>query len=418
MMFWRFVPLALRNVRRNRVRSLITLSAIAFGATALLLAGGFFQDTFLRMREGIIHSHLGHIQIYKKGYTQYGSAHPFEYLIENPDDLVSKIERLPMVELVTERILFSALLSTGENTVAVTVQAIDPAKEAQLAVIKNLRHADTGLAILEGENLTKADSFAVLLGQGLARSIDAHVGDELVILTNTVGGSLNALDVTVKGIFGSPSKEFDDRGLRMPLETAFKLLRTDSVQSLVILLSDTASTESMRREIEKLASAENWTVEVAPWSQLADFYNRVVALYQRQFSVLVFIIALIVVLSIFNTMNMAISERTREIGTIMAMGYRPADVRKIFLLEGLLLGFWGGVLGLIFGYSLGYMLSVVGIPMPPPPGGSVEWKAGIEITGELLGQAFAMCVVASAVSSIYPAWRASRLVVAQALRHT
>ncbi|SHG26259.1 putative ABC transport system permease protein [Desulfacinum infernum DSM 9756] len=418
MTFWRFVPLAFRNIRRNRVRSSITLAAIAVGATALLLAGGFFQDTFLRMREGIIHSHLGHVQIFKKGYSQYGAAHPFDYLIQNPAALVSRIENLPNVELVTQRILFSALLSTGENTVAVTAQAIQPGREAQLTVIRNLRHADTGLAILHGENLSEESSFEILLGQGLARSIDAKVGDELVILTNTIGGSLNAFDVTVKGIFASPSKEFDDHGIRIPLETASKLLRTDAVQSLVVLLTETDLTETVRASIEQLASSENWEVEVLAWPELADFYNRVVALYQRQFAVLALIIALIVVLSIFNTMNMAISERTREIGTIMAIGYRRRDVLSIFLLEGLFLGLLGGLLGLVFGQGLGFVLSVSGIPMPPPPGGSVEWKAGIEITRQLLLQAFGMCVLASTLSSIYPAWRASRLVIADALRHT
>ncbi len=399
------------------MRSFVTLAAIAFGAAALILAGGFFQDTFLRMREGLIHSHLGHIQIYKKGYSDHGTARPFEYLIESPDRVSHALSSMAHVQMTTPRISFSGLLSTGENTLSVMVQGVDPDGESRLARIEGIRHADTGFAILEGTPLSNADPFGVLLGQGLARSAGLSVGDSVIILTNTVAGSLNAFDLTVRGIFGSPSKEFDDRGLRMTLETAQRLLRTDAVESLIVLLRDTKLTDVVLHQVRR-DMGETFSIEAKPWYDLADFYNRVVALYRRQFAVLIGIIAVIVVLSVFNTVNMSITERTREIGTIMALGFRPSEVRRLFMLEGLLMGLLGGVLGLLLGMALAHFLSVVGIPMPPPPGGSVEWKAAIKIVPELLFMAFGVAALSAFFSSLYPAWKASRLVIADALRHT
>ncbi len=411
------ISLAFKNVFRNRIRTLITLSAIAFGSVSIIIAGGFFEDTFMQMRESFIHSHLGHIQLHAKGFEEHSIIAPFEYMIENPVDKIKTFSLLEHVKLITPRISFSAMISTGENTISVFCQGVVPDGESQLYKIDNIKNADTGLAIQEGKDLTDNDQFDVILGRGLAKSLGSKTGDSLVLLTNTVEGALNAFDMTVKGIFYTASKEFDDRALRLPLETAQKLLRTDTVQTLVVLLDKTENTQMMKREIESLVEQKELALEIKTWEKMADFYNKTVELYGRQFFVLQLIITVIVVLSIFNTINMAIWERTREIGTILAMGYRKFDVLKMFLAEGMILGCLGGLLGIAMGVFLAWSISLVGIPMPPPPGATVGWTAFIKIVPELLVNSFLISVSASLISSFYPSLKASNLVITDALRH-
>lgn len=413
------LKLAFRNVFRNKVRSLITLAAIAFGCISLIIAGGFFEDTFLQMREGYIHSHLGHLQVYKKGYLEKGNASPFDYMIEDPENIKRLIGAVTHVNATTSRLMFSGLLSTGDSTISVICQGVDAQGEKAISTIKTEKGANTLVIIEAGENLSHGDMYEVVLGTGLAKAMGgAKVGDAVILVSNTVEGALNALDMRAKGIFFTASKEFDDRALRMPIAAAQVLLRTDKVQTLVVLLDKTENTDIVKNQLVDLFREKGLGLEIRTWYEMADFYNKTVELYGRQFFVLKLIIAIIVVLSIFNTINMAVWERTKEIGTIMALGSKRREVMRLFLLEGLVIGIFGGVIGITIGAGMAYIISAIGIPMPPPPGGTFEWMARVRIVPELLFSSFLIALISSLLSSLYPAYKASRLVIADALRHS
>jgi putative ABC transport system permease protein len=157
--------------------------------------------------------------------------------------------------------------------------------------------------------------------------------------------------------------------------------------------------------------------EIVPWTKLADFYNKTVALFSRQMGVVKSIIALIIILSISNTMTMSVMERTVEIGTAMALGVRRQRIMGLFLIEGLLLGVIGGLCGVGLGYLLASLISYIGIPMPPAPGMSRGFIASILVTPRIIWEALLIAVMTALIASIYPAWRASKLIIVDALRH-
>jgi putative ABC transport system permease protein len=154
-----------------------------------------------------------------------------------------------------------------------------------------------------------------------------------------------------------------------------------------------------------------------PWYDLADFYNKTAALFSRQVTVLHVIVAIIILLGISNSMMMNVLERTNEIGTAMALGTRRSRILGLFLSEGMLLGVFGGLLGLAGGYFAAKGISAIGIPMPPPPGMSFGYSAGIMVSWLAALQAFVLAVLTTLAASVYPAWRASRLTIVDALRH-
>ena len=154
-----------------------------------------------------------------------------------------------------------------------------------------------------------------------------------------------------------------------------------------------------------------------PWYDLADFYAKTVALFKKQVGVMKMIITVIVVLGISNTLMMGVLERTAEIGTSMALGYRRNRILRLFLGEGLVLGFAGGVIGLLLGFALASVISAVGIPMPPPPGMARGFTAEILVTGPLALDALALAFGTTLLASLYPAWKASRMDIVDALRH-
>lgn len=400
--------IAFRNIFRNKIRTGITLAAIAFGGISLILVGGFIHDIFEQLREATIHSQLGHLQVYREGFYEKGSAQPFQYMIPEPETVREKVSKLPGVAFVTPRVEFPGLLSSGETTTSFLARGVDPALEKRLG---------TFVGIAQGEHLSADDPFGVILGRGLAASIGVKVGDNVTLLTNTKAGSINAIQVRVRGLFYTFYKEYDDRALMLPIRTAHELLYHDGVQGLVVVLNRTEETEAARKKLGEMFRNESRPLEIKSWNELAEYYQKAVDLYSRQFNVIKAIIIIVVILSIGNTMSMSIYERTGEIGTVMAIGSRRLSVLRMFMIEGLILGVVGGVVGLVLGVVLAQIISAIGIPMPPPPGSAVSYVARIQVYPSILAFAFGLSIATAVLSSLYPSFKASRLEIVDALRH-
>ena len=400
---WPAIMLALRNVVRHGRRSAIAISAIAFGTAALLLAGGFIEWIFVNFREYSIHSHLGHIQIVRKETT---SVDRQASLLPLDSAALRSIENRPGVELVAPRISFSGLVSSGDTTLSFIGDGVDPAKDRKLS---------NSLTISAGEPLASDDPAGAIVGEGLAANLGIGPGASLVLLATSSSGGISAVEVHVRGIFYTVTKSYDDVALRVPMPVAQQLTRLQGADRWIVLLKDTNDTAPVLDALRSEFGDEPLMFQ--PWWQLADFYNRTVTLFSRQVDVMRAIVAIIIVLGISNTMIMNVLERTWEIGTCMALGTRRRSVLAQFVLEGTLLGAFGGVCGFAAGVLLALLISAIGIPMPPPPGMQHGFEGGILVTPALAIGAVALAVTTALAASIYPAYKASRLVIVDALRH-
>jgi len=404
------LKLAIRNVFRNRRRTLITLAAMAFGVAAIIVFGGFVHSIYWGVRESTIRSQLGHIQIYRAGYSEKGNLAPYDYLIVDYPALRAELLKLPHVKAVTARLGFSGLISTGDTTTSFVGTGVQPESETDLSALA---------VIVDGKELATRDPLGATLGVGLARAFGVKPGDELTVLTTTRHGSINALALKVHGVWESGEKAYDDRFLRVGLPEVQRLLDLEGgeVQSVVLLLDRTENTAAVRADIERLIRERGLPLELKTWDDLALRYHQVRELFGRIFAVLTVIVSIMVVFGITNTMTMAIFERTREIGTIMALGTRARGVVSMFVLEGVALGVLGGVGGLLLGVGLAKAITALGIQLPPPPGSTRGFAVQIFVVLEVLGQAFRLSLITAALASLYPAWRAARLNVVEALRH-
>ena len=405
-----YAKLAVRNVFRNRRRTLITLAAMGFGAAAIIVFGGFVHAIYYGVRESTIRSQVGHIQLYRNGYSEKGTVAPFDYLIADYPALRDELLRLPHVKAVTARLGFSGLVSTGDTTTAFVGSGVVPEGEVDLAALA---------VIVAGTDLTSREPRGVTLGVGLARAFGVKPGDDLTLLTTTKGGAINALAVKVRGIWESGEKAYDDRFLRVALSEAQRVLDLEGgeVQSVVLLLDATDHTAAVRADIERLIRERGLELEIKTWDDLALRYHQVRELFGRIFAVLTLIVSVMVVFGITNTMTMAIFERTREIGTVMALGTRRRGVVSMFVLEGFVLGVLGALAGVVLGVALAKAISAVGIQLPPPPGSTRGFLVQIFVVPTVLARAVELSIVAATLASIYPAWRAARLNVVEALRH-
>lgn len=399
---------AARNLGRNRRRAGIALMIVAVGVISMVLAEGFVQWIFWAMREGAIQSQLGHVQVVRPGYFKAGAADPFAYLLPADPARAQAIEQTPGVKLVAPRLSVAGLISHGETTVSFLADGVDPAKEAELS---------KAFRIVEGRDLSAADAPEVILGRGLARSLDVKPGATVALLASPSTGGVNAVEATVVGIFITGSQAYDDSALRLPIALGGVLLRAEGAHAWLVLLDETEHTDARLADFRRQFGGEANGLEFVPWYERADFYNKTVSLFSKQMLVLRFIIACIIVLSISNMLVMNVLERTGEIGTLLAIGFRRRRILAMFAAEGLMLGLIGGLLGVGLGYGLAELISHVGIPMPPPPGMEEGYRGEVRVTWDLLLSAFTMAFLTTLLAGLYPAWKASRMEIVNALRH-
>jgi putative ABC transport system permease protein len=398
--------LAARNIGRQRRRSLIAISAVAFGVTALILATGFIEHIFLIFREATIRTQLGHLQIVKPGYHDAGKANPSAFMLPDVIPQLDEANESNRIKTIAPRLSFSGLISHGPSTISFIGDGVSPQQEVAFG---------DALQISSGKNLSSDDPRAVIIGEGLARNLGVNIGDRVVLLASTVSGGTNAVEVTVRGLFHTVSKTYDDAALRLPLATARELLRTKGSHVWIVLLNDTAQTDAVLAKVRDKLPKDQF--EVVPWYRLSDFYNKTAVLFTKQIQGLRLIIALIILLCISNTMIMSVLERIGEIGTTMALGVKRRGVLRLFLCEGVLLGCVGAILGLVAGIALAQIISAIGIPMPAPPGKTHGYLGGILVTWSMCVQAFIVAVLTTLLASIYPAWRASRMQIVDSLRY-
>jgi len=398
--------LAARNLTRQLRRTLLALLTLVGGIVAYLIAGGFIEWIFHDMRESTIHAQLGHIQIVRPGFLREGGADPYRYMLPAGEE--NKLAATdPRIVTVAPRLAFSGLASLGDSTISFVGEGIDPEREAPIS---------RAMTIVEGKDLQACpDGRCAILGEGLAGNLGVRPGQSVVLLGTTATGSLNAVELLVTGIFATKTQAYDDTVLRVPIGAARELMRVEGSTTWVVLLSDTPDTADVAAGLAARLPGDEY--EIVLWSELADFYNKTVELFSRQVGVVRLLIALIVVLSITNTLSMAVIERTNEIGTSMAIGVPRRGILRLFLWEGALLGLAGGVLGVALGFVLGEAISAIGIPMPPPPGMARGYIGQIAIPPSLALDGFLLAFVTTLAASVFPAWKASRMNIVDALRH-
>lgn len=396
---------ALRNVFRQRMRSAGTLAAIGLGVAGLVLAGGFVQDIFIQLGEAVIHSQSGHIQIVRQGYREGRTRAPETFLIKEPENLRETLMKEPSVELTLARLGFAGVINNGKRDLGIIGEGVEPAAEAKLG---------TFLRYIEGRALADSDSDGIVLGQGVAKSLGLKAGDRVNLVISLAQGAVNTLDFEVIGVFQSFSKDFDARAVRIPLSAARNLMDNNSAHLMVLVLDKTEDTDLVLASLRKKLGPQGY--ELASWRELSDFYDKTLQLYDRQFGVLRLIILLMVLLSVANSVNMTLFERTREFGTLLALGDRPGTVFKLIMTESALLGLIGAGLGMTLGCLAAWIISAIGIPMPPPPNANIGYTAFIRLVPLDVLTAGVIGFVATCLAAVMPARRVSRMQVVDALR--
>jgi len=408
--------LALRNLLRQRRRTLLTLLVLVAGFVALSLAGGFMAQTFQGLSDGAIRGGLGHVQLLPPAALESGEEGSLEQALPEGEALAATLRQDPAVAAVLPRLTFMGLLSNGPRSVAYLGTAVDPEGEARhMAVadqVKDGGRAPGGA----GSRWLSADPAAreAVLGLGLARSLGARVGSSLTLMSTTRGGALNAVDVEVVGLLDLGLKELNDRSLSVSLATGDLLLQPEGARSrLSVVLKDPDGADAFA---SRLAAAHP-ALAVRPWHQVAAFYQQVRLLYFAIFGFMGLVLFLVVVLATANPLLVGVMERIREFGVLRATGLQARSLIQLLQWEGAFLGLLGSGLGLLLTLLLRAGLNALHLQMPAPPGTSHGYELNIHLVPAVYLGAWLFLQVTLQLSALLPGLKAAKLRIVEALRH-
>ena len=401
--------LAWRNLVRQRRRTVLMGAVVAFGFAAFALAGGFVAQSFGALKEGTIRS-VGQLQAVDRRAVTRTEEMTLEFGLHDAPRARAIASADPGVSAVLPRIDFVGLATSGAKSVPYLGVGVDPGPEAAATYAREL--------ISAGKYLSGDGADGVVLGTGLASALQAKPGDSVTLMATTPDGSLNAVDAVVTGLADVQIKELNDRYLACGIALASRLLQSPgTVTKLVVFLKPGADEGKTAERLRLALNAAGYPVAIRNWRELAVFYGQVKLLYIGIFGFVGAVLVVIVILSAAIVMTMAVTERTREIGTLRALGTRPSGILKMFLMEGAALAIAGCAAGMIIALLVRAVLNASGIILPPPPGATHGMPIHVQFYPLAYAAGLSAMIVTMLVASYFPARRASRLSIVEALAH-
>ncbi|WP_158135330.1 ABC transporter permease [Vibrio navarrensis] len=400
----RYLPdslrIALLNLQRNRRRSALSASIIAIAVFALGSAGGFGLYTYDSLKESTARD-TGHLTISTPDYFEKEEEMPLSNGLSNADSLMRDLMGLEAVRGVQPRIDFTGLVSNGSKSTIFAGIGVNEREFDMKGPFLDVRQGKT----LSDPSSARYDPGEpeVMLATDLARNLHVSVGDWVTLLATTTDGALNAYDFKVRGIYSTGVPELDKRQLYLHIDSAQSLLGSDKVSTLSVFLFETAKTEQVGQILTKRLASQEQALQITPWQERAFFYLKVKDLYDRIFGIMGAVMALVVFVALFNTMTMSVTERTREIGTLSALGSYPNEIIGGFLREAGLIGLIGSIVGTLACAALCALLMVVDVQMPPPPGRTDGYPLSIYFSWPLVLSAtlgvVGICLLAAYLSA-------------------
>jgi len=391
------LAMAVRNVARYRKRSALTLFAIALSVMVMISVRGLVNGLETMVSEQIVLGQSGAIQIHKTGFKDNVKKSPLAFAFKVDEAWYSRLRAVPEVQDATGRIQFAAMVSVGDKTVVSPAFAIDPQHEYKVCPGKK---NDLRKGSLVSDN-------AINVSPLMNKQLGSKLMQELSLLAPDVDGVLNAVEVKLGGILTDIPLLSTNKSLTfVPLAAAQNLLRLPGqVTEVAVSVSEFQTPFAAVQKIEQVLGAD---YEVQSWRDGAK--KLLETIQQRRvigdFITNVFLV--VALIGVTNTMLMNVLGRTREIGTMMAVGMRRRQIAWLFVSESTVLGMLGAVLGILMGVGIVMLLGRNGLAIKVP-GGAAVYRLRPSVPLAYVFRTGAIVWLGAALAAIYPARRASKL---------
>lgn len=396
-----FLRLSWRNIWRHRRRTLIVVLAIGMTIGLMMLYDGVMSGFEDAIYGNAIKVLGGNIQVHATGYQDRAEQVPLLPL-QNDLEVVKAASALPEVEIAARRINTGGLITSRKGAFAVGIVAVEADKEQMVSLVaKN---------VSVGRYLAPSDQDMIFIGKGLADAMNVTVGDRVSLAGRATHNQTRMRTMTVVGIFDLGMADIEKQSIYMTLGEAQSLYGLDGqVTEVAILLKQLGQEPGVIQSLKAALPG----VEIISWE--TNFPELQAAVNTKGAATDIFSIVMLGIAGIgtLNLLLMAVYERTREIGLMGALGFRPGQITLLFLLEGAMMGLVGVAVGVVFGLGMNFWLQQIGLDMSAYTGltsymALISTKIYPTLGLEKIALRTLTALVISLLASLIPAWEASQ----------
>lgn len=402
------LSIAWRNVWRNKLRSLVIMLAVMLGLIGGIFSVALMNGMMEQMISNTIQTELANIQIH---HPKYLINNEIRYNLENTTEIIKETAGMQDVKALSPRIKAQAMASTAASGTGVMISGIDPEREKQVTNIHEM--------LTEGTYFNSdMRSKPIVVGKKLAKKLGAKVNSKIVITVQDTENVITYGAFRIAGIFETHNSMFDESNVFVKTEDLAELIGADPSHATGILVK--LNSNKKTDEIAAMLSKDFPEMKVQTWSELRPEFEFFNSWMQQMLYFFLVIILLGLAFGIVNAMLMAVMERVKEIGMLMAVGMNKRRVFSMIMLETVFLSITGGVIGIIAAYGLveyyagkGIDLSVVADGLSEVGYASMAYPS---ISNSYYFIVTLMVIVTALISSVYPARKALKLKPAEAIR--
>jgi putative ABC transport system permease protein len=403
--------IAIRNIGRNRRRSVLSAVATAVATMSMVALAAYINGMRLDMQANVSDFVTGHVQVRHKDYERSERLNPLHLRVERPAELLARLEAEPGISAAVARLPLPVGIFRGQETSGAMAVGIDVERERAFMRIDRL---------LRKGRLPTAGANEAVLGTGLASSLGVGMGDRLTLLSPTMHRSSNALTFQVVGLIEMPVASMNRSTLFMPLDRAIALARMDgSVTEVLVKARSEKEIPAVRASVERVLASGRWSdLRARTWTE-ASFFLAFFQMAEGLYFIIGLVFFILASTVLVNTTMMVVFERTREIGTVGALGMRGREIVRLFFLEALALAVIGAAAGIVLGLAISIPMQVLGLDMS-----SATQGMSVEVSGIIFARPrplttvliFIYAVGVSCLAALLPARRAARIQPVEALR--
>ena len=403
------LKMAWLNVWRNKLRSFVVIFSIIIGLWAGTFISGFYTGIFQQRIDEVIHTEIGHFQFHHKKFRDELDNLP--YFVEGSSAIIKELKNDSVVDAIAQRTIVPGVVKNPRGYPRVQINGIDPSAEAKIRKLNE--------KVVEGDYLDATDrKKPVMISQKFAEKYRYEIGEKLHLSIPGFDNKQQEVSYRIVGIFKTANAMMDEGNVYVKAEhLQANIGKDDVVHELAVLLKNNEQLDSVLKKYKKY---ESETVEVKSWIDISPGMRMMMDSMDTSMAIMVNIILLALIFGIVNTLLMAVLERVREIGMLMAIGMNKGKVFMMIILESVFFALIGGPLGLLLGYltinyfgkagiDLSYMaetLEQMGYSSMLYP--TLETEAYVSIGIRIL--------IFTIIAAIYPAYKALRLKPVEAIR--
>jgi len=399
--------IAWKNIWRNRFRSIIIMSAITLGIFAGLFLVAFSKGMTIQRISAALNTEISHIQIHQPDFLV---QEEIKMLINPIDQIEGTLKKDDRIAGISFRILLNSIASSAETGTNVKVNGINVADEKTVT--------DLHTKIIEGSYFGREARNPVVISKRLAEKLKLKLNSKLVLQIQDLHGNIAPAAFRIVGIYKTSNTVFDEFNVFVQKSDLYTLtgIEPTSAHEVFILLKDYLAAKQVAKELQQKFPS----LEVKSWKERSMVLSYLNDAMDQYLYIIMVIILIALLFGIVNTMMMAILERIKELGMLMAIGMKKGKIFSMIVLETVMLSLTGAVFGIILGMMTIRYFGRVGIDLS-------IWSKGLEEVGFdpivytsidwfFVAVVVVFVVATGILASIFPAMKALRLKPVEALR--